>query len=81
MRTSGLSSCRSDSQIIPLILGSNENALRVASNLSAAGFAVRAIRPPTVPAGSARLRFSLSAALSVADIDALMDALTRSLAA
>jgi len=81
MQAAGLSPGRSDSQIIPLILGSNEKALRVASSLSASGFAVRAIRPPTVPAGSARLRFSLSATLSMADLDALMDALARGLGA
>lgn len=81
MRASGLSAGRSDSQIIPLILGSNDKALRVASSLSDAGFAVRAIRPPTVPPGSARLRFSLSASLSIADLNALMDALALGLAA
>jgi len=80
MQAAGLSAGRSDSQIIPLIMGSNEKALRIASYLTAAGFAVRAIRPPTVPVGSARLRFSLSAALAMADLDALMDALTRGLA-
>jgi 8-amino-7-oxononanoate synthase len=76
MRAEGLSAGRSESQIVPLILGSNDTALRLASALVAAGFAVRAIRPPTVPPGSARLRFSLNASLSIADIDALMEVLT-----
>ena len=46
---------RSDSQIVPVILGANERALDFAARLAEAGFAVRAIRPPTVPAGAARL--------------------------
>jgi 8-amino-7-oxononanoate synthase len=75
MRAADLDVGRSDSQIIPLILGSNEKALRAAARLSAAGFAVRAIRPPTVPAGSARLRFSLNAGLSIEDLDKLLKAL------
>lgn len=49
------------SQIIPILAGSNENALRMASLLKEEGFWVTAIRPPTVPQGQARLRISLSA--------------------
>ena len=48
--------------IQPLIIGSNEEALRVAAALRARGLWVPAIRPPTVPAGTARLRVTLSAA-------------------
>jgi 8-amino-7-oxononanoate synthase len=66
---------RSNSQIVPLILGSNETAIRFAKSLSEAGFAIRAVRPPTVPAGTARLRISLNAGLSTANMDALVDAL------
>ncbi len=58
----------STTQIIPIRLGDNEAALSIASALQDAGFAVRAIRPPTVPAGTSRIRFSLTAALSMADI-------------
>jgi 8-amino-7-oxononanoate synthase len=75
MQEAGFDTGRSDSQIVPLILGSNDTALRFASALSAAGFAVRAIRPPTVPVGYARLRLTLNATLSLSDIDALVDAL------
>jgi 8-amino-7-oxononanoate synthase len=75
MRAAGFDSRRSDSQIVPLVLGPNEAAVRFAAAVSAAGFAVRAIRPPTVPAGSARLRLSLNAGLSTGDIDALLAAL------
>ena len=75
LRSGGFDTGRSNSQIVPLILGSNETALRFAAALTASGFGVRAIRPPTVPAGSARLRLSLNASLSIADLDALMNTL------
>jgi 8-amino-7-oxononanoate synthase len=75
LRTAGFDIGTSDSQIVPLILGSNETTLRFASAVNAAGFDVRAIRPPTVPKGSARLRLSLNASLRIADMDALMAAL------
>ncbi len=71
----GFETGRSDSQIIPLVLGSNDAAMRFASAVSAAGFAIRPIRPPTVPAGTARLRISLNANLTFADLDAFTDAL------
>lgn len=51
-------------QIVPVILGADEAALQKASALQSAGFDVRAIRPPTVPEGTARLRLSLSSAIS-----------------
>lgn len=63
------------SQIVPVIAGSNDIALRFASAVCAAGFAVRAIRPPTVPAGTSRLRISLNAGLTFKDVDALVAAL------
>jgi 8-amino-7-oxononanoate synthase len=66
---------RSESQIVPLVLGSNDAALRVANALSSSGFAVRAVRPPTVPPGTSRIRISLNAALSTADIDLLLNAI------
>lgn len=59
----------SASQIIPVIVGAEETALRLASALNDAGFWVPAIRPPTVPAGMSRLRLSLSAAHAREDID------------
>lgn len=52
-----------DSPIVPVILGSNERALRAAALLREAGYDVRAIRPPTVPAGTSRLRISLNGGL------------------
>jgi 8-amino-7-oxononanoate synthase len=61
----------SASQIIPVCLGSNEAALSLAAHLQEAGFAVRAIRPPTVPAGTSRIRLSLTASISKDDIHRL----------
>ena len=60
----GFDIARSDSHIVPVILGANETAMNFAAHLRARGFGVRAIRPPTVPAGSARLRLSLTAKLT-----------------
>lgn len=48
------------SQIIPVLLGENDRAVSVAAELQREGFDVRAIRPPAVPAGTARLRVSLN---------------------
>ncbi len=48
------------SQIIPIIIGDSERAVAVASHLQREGFDVRAVRPPTVPKGTARLRVSLN---------------------
>ena len=73
----GFNTGRSDSQIVPLVLGSNETAMRFAKALSSAGFAVRAIRPPSVPPGTARIRLSLNANLSIADVDSFLDALVE----
>ena len=62
------------SQIVPLFAGTNERALSWAESLQEEGFAVRAIRPPTVPEGTARLRFSLTAALTRDQIEHLIAA-------
>jgi 8-amino-7-oxononanoate synthase len=67
--------------IQPVMMGSAEAALRAQRELSAAGFCVVAIRPPTVPRGSARLRVTLSAAHTETQVDALLDALSRACAA
>ena len=64
LRASGFDTAGSDSQIVPVILGPNEAALHFAEYLRAHGFGVRAIRPPTVPPGTARLRLSLTAKIT-----------------
>lgn len=59
------------SQIVPLLAGENAAALALAEKFQAGGILVFPIRHPTVPQGTARLRFSLSAALTLADIEAI----------
>jgi 8-amino-7-oxononanoate synthase len=63
------------SQIIPVMLGSNERAVAVAEKLQREGFDARAIRPPTVPEGTARLRISVNVNLSESILDRFVDAL------
>jgi 8-amino-7-oxononanoate synthase len=65
----------SKTAIQPLIVGANATVVALADALWARGFWVPAIRPPTVPQGTARLRIALSAAHSAADVDALAAAL------
>jgi 8-amino-7-oxononanoate synthase len=65
----------SASQIVPVILGSNEDALSAAEFLQQRGFAVRAIRPPTVPVGKARLRLSLTARVTREHVTGIQAAL------
>jgi 8-amino-7-oxononanoate synthase len=67
----------SDTPIQPVILGTAEAAVRAQNELREAGFLVVAIRPPTVPAGTARLRITLSAAHTEDQVDALVEALGR----
>lgn len=66
----------SESQIVPVRIGENDAALIVASALQVAGFDVRAIRPPTVPAGTARLRVSINTSLEESTLDRFVDVLT-----
>jgi 8-amino-7-oxononanoate synthase len=65
----------SGSQIIPVVLGDDARAMRVAGMLQSAGYDVRGIRPPTVPAGTSRLRISVTLNASEADIRGLGEAL------
>ncbi len=61
----------SSTQIVPVFCGSNESALLVAAHLQANGFAAKAIRPPTVAAGTARVRISLTAKITREDVQRL----------
>ncbi len=68
---------KSDTPIQPVVIGRNSDALAVAAALYDQGFWVPAIRPPTVPKGTARLRITLSAAHTVDDVAQLVAALTQ----
>jgi 8-amino-7-oxononanoate synthase len=65
----------SPTAIQPVVIGGNDETLRVAEALLTKGIWAPAIRPPTVPKGEARLRISLSAAHSETQVDALLAAL------
>ena len=71
LRALGWDTGNSSTQIIPVIMGENEETLAAAEFLQREGFAGRAIRPPTVPPGSARLRFSLTCAITEDEITTL----------
>lgn len=59
--------------IIPIITGSNENTLRVSEKLRAEGYYIPAIRPPTVPEGTSRLRISLTADTNIDDFKQVLE--------
>lgn len=61
----------SGSQVMPVILGDDARTMRAAGAVQAAGFDVRGIRPPTVPAGTSRLRISLTLNATQDDVSAL----------
>ena len=65
----------SQTQIIPFVIGDEELTLRVASEMQQAGFDLRAIRPPTVPAGTARLRISITLHATEKNISDMFDEL------
>ena len=71
----GLPLLTSSTAIQPIIMGDAERAVQASRVLEEHGFLVTATRPPTVPPGKSRLRVTLSAAHSEADVDRLLDAL------
>ena len=73
----GADTAGSESQIIPMLTFEDEVALSHAATLQASGFGAVAIRPPTVPAGTARIRFALSAAYRWPDLQACLDAVAE----
>lgn len=75
----GIALSASQTAIQPLIVGDEQRALALSRYLLERGLWVAAIRPPTVPAGTSRLRITFSAAHELAQIDRLVDALSNGL--
>ena len=73
---SGLDTDASCTQIVPVILGAPEAALAMSARLREAGLWATSIRPPTVPAGTSRLRLAFTAAHQESDIDRLLEVLS-----
>lgn len=73
----GLNIMDSNTPIQPILVGSDEKLLQINNNLIEQGFMVGAIRPPTVPKGTGRLRVTLCANHSEQQVDALLDALDQ----
>lgn len=67
--------CPSSSHIVPIIVGQNERVLQLADELQQQGLFVLAVRPPTVPAGQARLRLCLNASIDDGEFAQLTNAL------
>jgi len=76
LQRDGWDSLGTATQIVPAIIGANDAAVAAAEFLQRAGFAVRAIRPPTVPPGTARLRFSVTHKINSAELEKLAAALS-----
>lgn len=76
----GFDVARTVAPIFPVVLGTEERALAASRALRARGFFVRAIRPPTVPRGTSRLRVALTAGHTEAQVDGFLDALAEVLA-
>ena len=75
----GLALLESNTAIQPIVVGASAAAVQASRQLEHAGFYVPAIRPPTVPGGTARLRVTLSAAHEERDVEQLLDALAQTL--
>jgi len=73
LATLGLDHGASATQIVPAVIGSEADALALAAALEERGFLAAAIRPPTVPPGTSRLRLALRAGHQEADVDALLE--------
>jgi 8-amino-7-oxononanoate synthase len=77
LAAAGLDCGPSSTHIVPVLLGKEETAMRLAAALDGEGMLAVAIRPPTVPRGTSRLRLSLSVAHADADLDRLIETLVR----
>lgn len=77
MAAAGLDTGPSSTQIVPVILGDEDRALSIAAALEGEGMLGVAIRPPTVPPGTSRIRFAFSARHSEDEVSRLIDAVIR----
>ena len=75
----GIAIANSQSPIQPILIGDDGRTVAIAAALTAAGFYIRAIRPPTVPPGTARLRITLTASHTTTQIEALVAVLAQAL--
>ncbi|HET6932024.1 MAG TPA: 8-amino-7-oxononanoate synthase [Candidatus Acidoferrum sp.] len=75
LQSEGFDTAGSASQIVPVVLGKNDAALDAAEHLQRDGFAVRGIRPPTVPEGGSRLRLSLTTRIPETELSRLVQSL------
>ncbi|MFH0953511.1 MAG: 8-amino-7-oxononanoate synthase [Verrucomicrobiota bacterium] len=78
LAAAGLDTMQSASQIIPLLVGNNAKTLALSQRLREQGLLAAAIRPPTVPAGTARLRLSVTLAHTEGDLKAAADTIAAS---
>jgi 8-amino-7-oxononanoate synthase len=72
----GFDVARGSSHIVPVRIGANDRAVAIAATLQTDGFDVRAIRPPTVPPGTSRLRLSVNVGLDERQLDRFVERLT-----
>ena len=79
VQKAGLTTC-GESHIVPIMIGDEEEAVRVAEQLRRKGFWVQAVRTPTVPRGTARLRLSLTAGMKAEQLAALPEHISQALA-
>lgn len=73
IREAGYETIAGDSPVVPLILNKTEKVMDMQSRLKESGIAVAAVRPPTVPKGESRLRFSLHTGINSGDLREIMD--------
>ena len=77
LQDAGFDTLGSETQIVPVLVGKNEPTLKFAAALRQRGLMAVALRPPTVPSGRARVRFSLSAAHTAADLAQALEAIVQ----
>lgn len=74
LRSMGWDTGKSDTQIVPVVVGSEDNAMSLSTHLERSGILATGIRPPTVPAGQSRIRLTLTALHDRGHVDRLIDA-------